>query len=87
VRDRLVLEEQPEDDEVHAEQDERVEQRPDDAEDRPLVLRLEVAAEEIREQLAVAVEIGVDRHRRELVYGPLVRANTALTPLHYPRHA
>ena len=65
--DLLVLEDQPEDDEVDAEQNERVQERPEDAEQRSLVLRLEVPAEEIREELAVAQEIGVDRHRRALV--------------------
>ena len=55
---------QPEDEQVDAEQHERIEERPDDAEHRALVLRLEVPPEEVREQLAVAEEIGVDRHRR-----------------------
>ena len=67
VRDLLVLEDQSENDQVDAQQDERVEERPENAEQRSLVLRLEVPAEEVREELAVAEEIGVDRHRRALV--------------------
>jgi hypothetical protein len=67
VRDLLVLEEQPEDDEVNAQQHQRIEQRPEDPEEGSLVLRLKVPPEEIGKELAVAQEIGVDRHRRELV--------------------
>ena len=52
-----------EDDQVDTKQDERVQERPGDAEDRALVLRLEVPPEEVGEELAVAQEIGVDRHR------------------------
>ena len=76
---------QPEDDEVDAEQDERIQQRPRDAEQRALVLRVEVPPEEVREELAVAQQVGVDRHRPEVVYGWLVAAYTALTPMPYPR--
>ena len=67
VRDAAVLDQHPEDDEVDAEQDERIQQRPGDAEHRALVLGLEIAPEEVREQLAVAEQVGVDRHRPEVV--------------------
>jgi len=39
---------------VDAEQHERIQERPEDAEERALVLRLEVPAEEVGEELAVA---------------------------------
>ena len=64
---RLVLEEQPEDDQVDAQEHERIEERPEDPEQRSLVFRLEVPPEEVGEELAVAQEVGVDRHRRALV--------------------
>ena len=52
---------------VDAEQDERIQQRPEDAEHRALVLRVEIAPEEVREELAVAQQVGVDHHRPEVV--------------------
>ena len=54
MRDLRAREDDAEDEQVDAEQDERVQQRPEDAEQRALVLRLEVAAKEVREELAVA---------------------------------
>ena len=42
-------------------------ERPDDAERRALVARLQIAPEEVPEELAVAVEVGVDRHGLHLV--------------------
>ena len=67
VVDRLHLQENGEDDEVDEHQQHRVRERPDDAQHRALVLRAEVASEEAPEELAVAVEIRVDRHDRGLV--------------------
>ena len=64
--DRYRLPEEREDEQVDPEQDERVHERPRDAEDGALVLRLQVAAEEIREELAVAEEVGVDGHRGQV---------------------
>jgi hypothetical protein len=67
VRDVAVLDQHPEDHEVDEQKDERVQQRPRDPEQGALVLGVEVAPEEVGEQLPVAVQVGVDRHRRELV--------------------
>jgi plasmid stability protein len=54
--------EDAEDERVDPHEDERVRERPRDAEHRAAVLRVQVAPEEVPEELAVAVEVGVDRH-------------------------
>jgi len=67
VRRLRAREDDPEDEQVDTEQDQRIEERPEDAQQRSLVLRLEVTAEQVGEELAVANEVGVHRHARELV--------------------
>src|SRR6266540_1269419 len=62
VRDVLRPPEDAEDEQVDAHQDERRHQHPDDAEQRALVLRLQVAPEEVSEQLPVGDQLRVDRH-------------------------
>ena len=74
VRDRRRAPQVVEHEQVHAHQHERRDQHPDDAEHRSLVLGVQVAAEEVPEQLAIADQIGVDRHLRRLVYGGLGHA-------------
>ena len=51
-----------EDEQVDAHQQQRVRHRPDDAERRAAVLRLQVAPEEVPEELAVPVDVGVRVH-------------------------
>ena len=66
VRDLLLLvPDQAEDEQVDRHQRQRVDERPDDTERRAAVLGVEVAPEEIREELPVADEIGVDGHPRQ----------------------
>ena len=60
VRERRVPDD-AEDEQVDGHQQQRVGDRPDDAQRRAAVLRLEVAAEEVAEQLAVAVDVDVTR--------------------------
>ncbi len=62
----VVVEDHAEHEQVHGHQRERVDERPEDAERRSPVFRLEVALEEVREELAVANEIGVHRHERSV---------------------
>jgi hypothetical protein len=64
---RLDLQEQREDEQVDEHQDDRVRQRPREPEHGALVLHAQVTAEEAAEELAIADEIGVDRHERALV--------------------
>src|SRR5262249_24783023 len=64
VRD-VVRKENTEDEEVDRQEGERVDEPPRDPEHRPAVARMEVAPEEVREQLAVANEVGVDGHRAQ----------------------
>src|SRR5581483_6683720 len=59
VRERR-LPHDAEHEQVYAHQHDRIHDRPEHAERRAAVLRLEVTAEQIPEQLAVANEIGVD---------------------------
>jgi hypothetical protein len=47
---------------------------------------VEVAPEEVAEQVAIPQEIGVDRYARDLVYESNMPANTAFTALDYPWH-
>ena len=67
----LDLQHDAEDEQVDEHQDDRVRERPGEAEHRALVLGAQVAAEEAAEELAVAEEVEVDRHP-ELVYGAAV---------------
>ena len=67
----LDLQHDAEDEQVDEHQDDRVRERPGEAEHRPLVLGAQVAAEEAAEELAVAEEVEVRRHP-ELVYGAAV---------------
>jgi hypothetical protein len=60
----LRVQDHAEDEEVDGHQQERIGDRPDDAERRAAVFRLKVAAEEVPEQLAVAVDVGVRAHVR-----------------------
>ena len=64
----LDLQHDAEDEQVDEHQDDRVRERPGEAEHRPLVLGAQVAAEEAAEELAVAEEVEVRRHPK-LVYG------------------
>ena len=63
---RLRLPEHREDDEVHEHERGRQRERPREPEERSLVLRAEIAAEEAAEQLAVAEQVGIDAHRARL---------------------
>ena len=64
VLDSAEPEEDREDERVDADERERVRERPGDPEHGALVLDLELAPEEVREQLAVAVDVEPDRHSR-----------------------
>src|SRR5207244_3993242 len=94
VVDRNRLPEEREDEQVDPEQDERVHERPRDAEDGALVLRLEVAPEEVPEELAVPEEICVDGHgrgkcrpARRLPSATSLCVNKSLPAPGYPPHA
>ena len=63
----LDLQQHAEDEQVDEHQHDRVRERPGEPEHRALVLRAQVAAEEAAEELAVADEVGVNRHGRGLV--------------------
>jgi hypothetical protein len=62
VRNALLPQEDAEDDEIDHHQRKRVDERPGDAEHRPAVTRVEVAPEQVREELSVPNEVGVHRH-------------------------
>jgi hypothetical protein len=68
LRSEAGLPEHGEDQEIDSHEEDRVRERPRNAEQRAAVLRLDVPAEEVPEQLAVADQIAVyRRHRRRLV--------------------
>ena len=54
-----------EDEQVHEHEDERVEERPAEPEDRAAVFARDVAAEEASEELAMTNYVGVNGHRGE----------------------
>ncbi len=65
--------EQREHEQVDRHEDQRVQERPREPEDRAAVLRPKIAAKEAPEKLAIADDVRVDAHRRLSLRGPLAR--------------
>ena len=63
----LDLQHHAENEQVDEHQNDRMGQRPDEPEHGALVFGAQVPAEEAAEELVIAEEIGVDRHRCRLV--------------------